>query len=440
MAQATEAACLLDTGMLYGRRVLMRPASGDPIFAGFKPGAFSLYHGDAPIVHFDREGRWQRAYIDGLHYLKGLDTIVQAIDRVREGENLILKRRTLSVDETSALDARIRAMALDLIETLDGKGLEWSKPSSKGQPIRPEELGEFLQRVARWDDGAWRAYRAMYLRTYGPLPFLPPDCTAPVVLQATLGDEVARAFGAASTAGYRARSPAEFDEHVHAVKVLLGRRLSQCKAVFLGGGDVLLRPLDDIVAYLESVARVFPIDSTPGHRHPDVSEDTPHRLDGVHAFLDRFTPPLPGADAWRRLRVLGLVRVSLGVESGDPRVRESRGVRWSNDELRTTVSDLKTAGVGVGVLILVGAGGVENAESHVEETARLVNSLEVGAGDLVTLLDAREFAWAEPSTCAPLSGNEWVAQRDELKSRLAPVRTGRKAKVVFYSLEKQGLL
>jgi hypothetical protein len=64
----------------------------------------------------------------------------------------------------------------------------------------------------------------------------------------------------------------------------------------------------------------------------------------------------------------------------------------------------------------------------------------------VTMLDARELTEPapvdrpEPFSRTPLSGNEWVGQRDELKSRLAPVRTGRKAKVAFYSLEKQGLL
>ena len=60
MAEQTEAACLLQTGAMYGRRVLLRPGSGDPIFAGFRPGVFSLYFGDDPIYHFDREGRWQR--------------------------------------------------------------------------------------------------------------------------------------------------------------------------------------------------------------------------------------------------------------------------------------------------------------------------------------------------------------------------------------------
>ena len=57
----TEAACLLEQGASYRRRIGLKPraTSGDPIFAGFKQGAFSLYFGDAPIYHFDLEGRWQ---------------------------------------------------------------------------------------------------------------------------------------------------------------------------------------------------------------------------------------------------------------------------------------------------------------------------------------------------------------------------------------------
>ncbi len=86
----------------YGNsRIALRAPSEDPIFAGFKQAAFSLYYGDAPIFHFDLEGRWQRAFVEGIHYLKGLDTTVQAIDRVREGENLVLE----AADAAALLEA-----------------------------------------------------------------------------------------------------------------------------------------------------------------------------------------------------------------------------------------------------------------------------------------------------------------------------------------------
>ncbi len=108
MEHRTEAACLLETGALYRRRIGLQPTEpcGDLIFAGFKHGAFSLYFGDEPIYHFDLEGRWQRAYVEGLHYLKGLDAEVHAIDRVREGPNLVLHRRKLTFGEAGDLDAQ----------------------------------------------------------------------------------------------------------------------------------------------------------------------------------------------------------------------------------------------------------------------------------------------------------------------------------------------
>ncbi|MBV8317957.1 MAG: hypothetical protein JOZ53_23685, partial [Planctomycetaceae bacterium] len=121
MGHQTEAACLLESGALYARRVLLRPASGDPIFVGFKSAAFSLYFGDAPIYHFDLEGRWQRAFVDGTHYLKGLDTTIQAIDRVREGENLVLRRRTLGSAEAGDLDDRVRSAAQGVLEALGSR-------------------------------------------------------------------------------------------------------------------------------------------------------------------------------------------------------------------------------------------------------------------------------------------------------------------------------
>jgi hypothetical protein len=439
MAGETEAECLFETGALYGTRVLLRPSGGDPVFAGFKPGAFSVYFGDAPIVHYDRDGRWQRAYVDGLHYLKGLDGTVQTIDRVREGPNLVLKRRTLSFAEAGAADATARGTALDLIDALDHGRLSPSGPPPKGRLLAVDELRAFLERVARWDAAAWFAHREKYLACYGPPPFLPPDCPSPVILQATVGHEGGVTFGGAPAVAHDVRTPDAFDRHAREVADLLGRRVEQCKAVFLGGSDVLRRPVGDVAAYLEAAARVFPVEPTDGRRHPDPTGETPHRLDGIHAFLDRFETPLPSPDDWRRFRALGLTRVILGVESGDPGVRALFAKSWADDALRATVSGLKAAAIGVGLAVLVGAGGVEGEASHLAATAALVNALDLGPGDLVSLLDAREVAGAEPLAFTPLSDPAFDAQRDELKSRLAPVRTAKKAKVVPYSLEKQGL-
>ena len=116
-----------------------RPA--DLVFAGFKKGAFSIYFGDAPIYHFDLEGRWQRAYLEPTHFLKGLDTRVHAIDRVREGANLVLKRRILSRPDVADLDLQVRGVALGLITELDAGRLDrQDPPADKAQPLGSDSL------------------------------------------------------------------------------------------------------------------------------------------------------------------------------------------------------------------------------------------------------------------------------------------------------------
>jgi hypothetical protein len=442
MAHQTEASCLLRTGAMYPRRIGLRPEGGELIFAGFKPGAFSIYWGDEPIVHFDLEGRWQRAFLTGTHYRKGLDTTVDRIDRVREGTDLVLRRRVLGFAEASDLDTSVRTLARDLIDGLSSGRLDAVEPPTPVGRIDPEGLREFLGRIVRWDAAAWSAQRERHQETYRLFPFLPPDCPNAVVLQATLGHAGGRAFGRAAAAEHDVRSLPEFEEHARSVSALLGRRVVQCRNLFLAGADVLRRPAGDVEAYLRTAARFFPIESGPARRPLKDRPGDAASLDGIHAFLDDFSPPLPDRDAWRRFRDLHLRRVALGVESGAPEVRSLYGRDWEDEALRATVSALKEAGISICVLVLMGAGGEENGKRHMAATAELINTIALGSGDFVYLLDADEVG-GEPSReflrargLTPLTGRASLDQQEQFGERVASVR-GTGAKVLPYSLAKQ---
>jgi hypothetical protein len=435
----TEAACLLQSGALYRSRVGLVPISqrAELVFTGFKPGAFSIYFGDAPIYHFDLEGRWQRAYIEPTHFLKGLDTRTHAIDRVREGANLVLKRRILTQQEVAELDLQVREVALGLLNDLDAGRLDrQDPPADKAQALGNDPLRDFLERIASWDAPAWAAHRARYHATYGPLPFLPPDSQNAVVLQATLGSAQGVGFGLGPVSEHSVRSPDEFAGHVRAVSELNGRRLLQSRLAFLAGSDVLRLPVENVNSYLEIVSRAFRIvPRTKGPANRD-GESTP-QLDGIHAFLDDFRTGDPELEALRAYRQRNLLHVSLGVESGDRDIRSSYGKTWSDDDLRSLVADLRTAAMGLSILTLVGAGGIDGQVKHLSETARLLASLELDRGDTVFLLDERELR--DPASSAesnPLTSEAWTAQREKLRQALSPLRE-RGVKVLPYSLEKQ---
>jgi hypothetical protein len=432
----TEAACLLHSGAMYSLRRGFRPASGDDIFVGVKAGAFSIYFGDAPIYHFDLDGRWQRAFVGRTHFLKGLDTTVQAVDRVREGENLVLRRRPLGFAEAADLDASIRSTALDLAERLDS-GLSGLDPPEGSRPLTSEQVRDLLDRVVRWDAAAWFAHRERHLAAYGPLPFLPPEAASPLVLQATLGHARGAGFGGEPPAEYCERSPVELGDHARNVVRLLGRRILQCRQVFMAGGDFLRLGPEAVIALLDAAREELPIRPANRARPRERNDlETEPGMDGFQAFLHEFDRPPWSPELWSELQVRHFGTLVLGLESGSSTVRRLYGREWADERLREWTASCP---VGLGLVVVVGAGGEESTRSHVEETVALVDSLAIPPGSLVSLVDVDELdtrpAIDRPFT--PLDASRMASQREELKGRLSAALAPRRIKVTTYSTGKR---
>jgi hypothetical protein len=230
----------------------------------------------------------------------------------------------------------------------------------------------------------------------------------------------------------------------------------QSRTLFLAAGDVLRLPADELKAYLTSLTKVFPIQSNPGapstrereegpgegssdlDRMPS-SRDASPQFDGVHIFLDDFARGGHGRGVWTEYAALGIKRVSVGIVSGDPGIRALYHQQGSNQNFRETFADLKSAGIGASVLTLVGAGGTEQAQAHVKQTADLITSLDLAPGDFVFLLDENELRNpGDLPQLTPLHGEAWQQEQTKLKEALASLKE-RKIKVLPYTMEKQGI-
>ena len=324
-------------------------------------------------------------------------------------------------------------MALALVGDLDAGKLARIEPSSpKAMPLTPEDLHDFLDRISAWDSAAWIAHRERFGSTYGPpMPFLPPECLTSVVLQATLGHAADFGSGRAPLAAPHRRTPDQFRQHAREVASVWGRRLLQSRTIFLTGSDVLRLPQDDVLAYLNVIREVF------------MSDEGENRLRVLRECTSSWkilAPGLPGRSGWAAFAALGLKRVSIGMISGDPEVRSLYHQGWTDEEVRAAFADLKSAGIGASVLALVGAGGVEYADSHVARTAALIASLDLRPGDFVFLLDENELADPRDARAplAPLSRAAWEFEQTRLKGALAGLKD-RKVKVLPYTTEKQGI-
>lgn len=356
MAHRPEAACLLQTGATYPRRIGLVPPAGDLIFVGTRRGGLSIYHGDAPIYHFDLEGRWQRAFIEGVHFRKGLDNAAVAIDRERSGENLVLRRRSLAFAEAADLDESIRVSALELVEGISSGLL---RPEGPPEGVILRDLAgwrELLERVASWDASAWFAHRERYLAAYGPRPiFVPPDAQNAVILQATSGD------------GFF-RTPDEFANHAEAVRRLLGRRAVQASGVLLADGAVLHRPIEEVIAHLDAIARVFPIrdDDAPKRLRDLPEEDV--SLSGIEVILEGTAGPSPDPAAFGAMKARKLRRVTW---KAGPEDDSRSAASWIDPIVRSGLA-----------LSIVVEGGTAARDS----VGAILDALEIGRGTTVYLL------------------------------------------------------
>ena len=446
MGTQTEAELLHQSGAAYRRRVGLLHSSGEGplIFAGIRPGGFSLYLGESPHYHFDLEGRWERICRDGTHFFKWLDGSSTALKLEHEEKVPVLRRHSVPYAETSDLDEAARLEALSLLEMLGCGLVNLVAPPSPAEPLSKAELIELLDRISGWDSAAWFRNRERYLKVYGPRTdwFLPPSCPQPVVLSATRSSAPVGSWLFSTDSEVLVQSPQGFQAHCSAVNSLLGRRAAQARGIVLADGESLRRETNVILNWLETAAQIFPIEALGATRK--LSErpvDTP-ALNGFYGFLNSPGGTLPDAEGWQRLRAAHLRRVDIGVVSGDEAIRHVHGHVWSGSDIERLVNDLKRAGISVGILVPVCAGGSRSLERHLELTGALLNSLPLSQGDQVYLVDPRQVLGENlvetlnSRGMAPWSSANVEATRKRFRVELEPTKA-KKAQVVPYSLEKQ---
>jgi len=456
MAQLTEAACLIEQGAMFPRRMGFRDSTGGTVLIGFKPGACSIYFDDEPIYHFDLEGRWQRAFIGsdttlpdvpknlagvpGTHYLKALGTSTTALVRLRADKEIKIHRKFLNFAETVDLDDHVRNMAMTLHARIATGELQPVPPPSEGRkagaPVRVEELLDFLERIADWDAAAWLRQKERFEGTFGLLPMNPPVCPGPVVFQATLGDSSPDAigFGGAASTPLYVRDDQEFQKHVQEVVHLWGRRLPQARGLYLAGSDLLSQPMPAVLAYLERIAHVL-ADSTVDIAGRLIDPPrTPQKHD-IHLMTHRLNAPVPTVEMLTEYSRRGLAMITLGVESVNQEIRSLYERTWTNADLSEWLTRAAEAQVPVNLVLLVGAGGSRQCETATE-VADALDQIPLAAGTVIYLLDAADTAEELFKARVGISPNN-AAALNEMKEALLARLKPKQVKVAHYTLDKE---
>ena len=357
--------------------------------------------GEPDVFSYDYTGRLWTAQLGSTTYRRGLDGKMVAKwmlpDRTRG-------RRWLPPDE-----------ARDMVETPARETMITLADDLKNGRITlngdlPDQGWAGFERALAYDAERSRADVAHYYQVYKPVGILPPDQYFSVVLQAAEGCS----FNTCTFCTFyrdrpfRIKTPDEFREHAQAVRAFLGDGLSLRRTIFLGDANALVIPQRRLLSLFDIV-----------HDTYDVAA-----LGGIYAFLDGFSGQKKSVDDFAALRARGLKTVYIGMESGNADLLAFLKKPGNPADVIDSVQTIKAAGIAVGVIVLLGAGGHEYAAQHVRDTVQAINAMSLDMDDLIYLSElvvseGMDYARdAYQAGLRPLSETERAAQGEAIERQL----------------------
>lgn len=374
-----------------------------PVTISVKPNCMTVSLDDpaqAEVYSYDLEGRLWTAYMDGLAYRRGLDGKIITRWRLPGQER---ERRWLNADEALAVEARAYR-GIERLRDAIGSG------AARMNGMLPPAVEETITAVLAFDRERSLADVARYHSVYKPVGILPPDQYMAVVLQATEGCS----FNTCTFCSFykdrpfRIKSPDEFRTHAQSVRSFLGRGLSLRRTIFLGDANAVVVPTPRLLQLLDVVHEVYDVE----------------QLGGIYAFLDGFSGEKKSEADYAALRERGLRRVYIGLESGSPALLRLLRKPGEPADAVAAVRAIKAAGMAVGVIVLLGAGGQRYAADHVRDTIDIINAMQLDMDDILyfsELFVNEGMAYAQDAVEAdlePLTPSDCAAQQAVIEAAL----------------------
>ncbi len=403
--------------------VLLGRWQNRPFTISVKPNCLTVsieYPGGEPqVFSYDYAGRLWTAQIDDKTYRRGLDGKMVAKwtlpDRTRQ-------RRWLSPEDArQQIEACARQQMIALYDALRDGSIRLSGPlTDQGA------LG--FERAIAFDTARSQADAARYHQVYQPVGILPPDQYFSVVLQAAEGCS----FNTCTFCTFyrdrpfRIKPPGDFRAHAEAVRDFLGDGLSLRRTIFLGDANALVIPQRRLLPLLDIVHDVYDVE----------------QLGGIYAFLDGFSGQKKSTGDYAMLRARGLKTVYIGLESGHGPLLQFLKKPGQPADAVEAARTIKAAGVSIGVIVLLGAGGHQYARRHVRDTVRALNAMRLDMDDLVyfselVVSEGMDYARdAYQAGLQPLTAEERLAQQAAIERKLKFSRRGGTPHISRYDIRE----
>ncbi len=307
-------------------------------------------------IRIDNEGRWSSARVDGVMLRRTLSSdVVQVLGPIG----------CSTIDRAKGHES-VRALAEEFATQLGSAELTISTaPEGTGR----RALVETLSLAAQWSAARYVGETKRFADAYPePVEILPPDRYGDVVLLPALGCPNSQCSFCAfyKNRRFRMLDDNDFAKHVDNVCEFMGDSISNRHGVFLGSASALSLGQRLLLSRLSRIA-----------------DRLGTKKRGVGAFWDPDHCPERSVHDWQALREHGLRTAYLGLETGLANLRASVGKSADLERLLARVRIAKGSEVNLGVMVLAGVSSEGQIESHISESAHVVEAMDLEPSDLV---------------------------------------------------------
>jgi len=218
---------------------------------------------------------------------------------------------------------------------------------------------------------------------YSNIGILPPDRYGSLVIQVTTGCVYNKCSFCTLYQGieYSHKSPSILEKHVFDITTFMNGSLGRFHSIFLGDANALTIPYDDLLEIFQILNTNFLI----SQKKIGFIEKNKPSFEGIYSFLDVFTGFKLTKTHFKRLAELNLRMVYLGIETGSNDVLKILHKPNTVEKILSIISSLHDASIGVAVIFLIGAGGKEYQQDHVQESIKLIKQMELNSKDIIYL-------------------------------------------------------
>ena len=394
---------------------LNKTSTPDHIFINIKKQAISVSINTFTVYTFDLSGRVITVFKDGRTFRRSLDNRIMEKWSISKNGSKQRVRKWLNLDQRKALVHQVLEEIKKILSLLMNHQIEINSSSDEDSKNIELNVEKRLEEILHFDFACLEKDAQSFSSIYQHLGILPPDMYLSIVLQATNGCSYNQCNYCNFYKGepFYIKSLTEFEHHIQEVKNYFAESLPLRKFIFLGEANALDISQSVLLKFFNAINQQFNFSDS------DLDSGLP-KIKGIYSFLTSFHKNPKSVEEVAELRAQNLRGVYFGMATGSDELLHFLNKPGKIENGLRLVEVLKSSGVQVGIIVLLGAGGKRYYHSHTHETIRAINEMDLNSGDVVFFSPITNYENSEyeqkslSQNIQPLSEEEVAGQKKEM--------------------------